>query len=72
MPYALHCTYKKSTIYYMSTLLLSQRQRTPAHYAAANGRVEALELLQEHGTLFNLVDNVSAAYTVYYTVHITP
>ena len=56
----------------MSTLLLSQRQRTPAHYAAANGRVEALELLQEHGTLFNLVDNVSAAYTVYYTVHITP
>ena len=55
----------------MSTLLLSQNQHTPAHWAAAKGNVEALELLQEHGALFNQVDNVSAAYTVYYTVHIT-
>ena len=53
----------------MSTLLLSQNQVTPAHYAAMDGEVEALELLQEHGTRWSLVDSVSAAYTVYYTVH---
>ena len=62
----------ESTIYYMSTLLLSQYHQTPAHYAAYTGEVEALKLLQEQGALFNLVNNVSAAYTVYYTVHITP
>ena len=56
----------------MSTLLLSQGQRTPAHWAAFNGEVEALKLLQEHGTRWSLVDKVSAAYTVYYNVHITP
>ena len=55
----------------MSTLLLSQDQDTPAHYAALKGKVESLKLLQEHRALFNLVDNVSAAYTVYHTVHIT-
>ena len=53
----------------MSTLLLSQNQTTPAHWAAYKGSAEALELLKEHGALFNQVDNVSAAYTVYYTVH---
>ena len=53
----------------MSTLLLSQIQRTPAHHAAMDGEVEVLELLQEHGTRWSLVDSVSAAYTVYYTVH---
>ena len=56
----------------MSTLLLSQIQATPAHYAAMVGSVEALEVLKEHSASFNLVDEVSAAYTVYYTVHITP
>ena len=53
----------------MSTLLLSQIQRTPAHHAALDGEVEALQLLQEHGTRWSLVDSVSATYTVYYTVH---
>ena len=41
----------------MSTLSLSQYQDTPTHYAAMVGSVEALELLQEHRALFNLVDN---------------
>ena len=55
----------------MSTLLLSQNQTTPAHHAAYKGSAEALELLKEHDASFNQVDIVSAAYIVYYTVHIT-
>ena len=49
----------------MSTLLLSQDQTTPAHWAAMNGDVEELELLKEHGASFNQVSNVSAAYTLF-------
>ena len=56
----------------MSTLLLSQDQHTPTHWAAEGGEVEAMKLLQEHGARWSLVDKVSAVYTVYYTVHITP
>ena len=61
----------KSTIYYMSTLLLSQDQKTPTHYAAVNGHVEALKLLVARGATVNMKDEVSAASVVYYTVHIT-
>ena len=55
----------------MSTLLLSQYQRTPTHWAAANGKVEALKLLVARGAELNVKDEVSAASVVYYTVHIT-
>ena len=58
----------KSTIYYMSTLLLSQGQGTPTHYAAGQ---ETLKLLVAQGAHVNVKDEVSAASVVYYTVHIT-
>ena len=53
----------------MSTLLLSQGQRTPAHGAALNDHVEALELLVAHGASMSVKTKVSVASVVYYTVH---
>ena len=61
----------KSTIYYMSTLLLSQGDETPAHLAAFNDHVEALKPLVAHGASMRVKNKVSVASVVYYTVHIT-
>ena len=55
----------------MSTLLLSQRDVTPAHWAAVIDQVEALKLLADHGASMSVKDKVSVASVVYYTVHIT-
>ena len=55
----------------MSTLLLSQYDRTPAHDAALNDHVESLKLLVVHCASMSVKDMVSVASVVYYTVHIT-
>ena len=39
--------------------LLSQDQRTPAHIAAYNGRVDILRMLHQYGVTFNTKDKVS-------------
>ena len=55
----------------MSTLLLSQNGVTPAHRAALNDHVEALNLLAAYGASMSVKTMVSVASVVYYTVHIT-